>query len=260
MSYSSNETVQLITNEPSPIFPLILNKTNTIFVGPTMAGKTVFVRMLLNNIDQFFGGDNSNDTTGYQIPAIYVFTAPQSSQQWSERTLKINNTLLKIPSNINLIVETKLENIISELNSGNFERGSIVILDDIIAHLGNKLFVKALINHMAVNAHHRDLYNLVLVQEFFGKGKEMVEFRRQIHNYVLFKQNSRATKDVLSNITRETQLAEQVFSIATSQPQRPLCIMETRPDKEMLCYAGTEGLITLAVKEGTTIKLTPVHL
>lgn len=230
--------------EDTPVLPVFLRRTNTIISGPTSSGKTVFLKKVLAS-EECFGGKTTNGDDVYEIPKVYVLTAPQSAESWK----KVDKT----------VVISDLPSIEQIMMQGAFDAGSVVVIDDMMSNFTDKTFVKALAHHVSVNTHHRDLYTFILTQDFFHGDTKTI--RRNVNNFVLFKQNARGLRDTFSNLAKgaeESRLLMSMYEFAVGKPYRPLVLCVERPSQDVLAYAGLDGILTTVSKTDGNISLSPV--
>ncbi len=233
-----------------PVYPRFQNRTNTMIIGPTTTGKTFMLQKILQAGSKYFSGSgvSAEPENGF-FDLVYVLATGKSAEDWRE---------FECPFDMQ-IIDSESE-IINALNTGDFVRGSIVIIDDMISRFNDKKYVKALVNHFCVTTHRADLWTFLLTQHFFAGDTPV--WRNNTQNYIVFRNRKKPVSDLLNNLFPKENIeqARSMFDLATSANFRPLVIINRRPKGDFYFYAGLDGLIVDAEKEGQTLTVAPISI
>lgn len=139
----------------APLFSLHISN-NMLISGPTSSGKTTFIKDIFLN--------KAIDLT--DIQRVLIFTKTQSSDIWADI-----KKLLKIP--------VTFFNSISDIEK-KIMPFSIVVVDDFMTDASSNKTLRATFNDLfTVWAHHKNLINIITLQNLFYDGFRTIRLNSQ---------------------------------------------------------------------------------
>ncbi len=182
-----------------------------LIIGPTMSGKTIFTKTLIENADKLI----------YPRPQRIVWCYGEFQPLYEE--------IMKINSNIEFV-----EGFPDELyESFSPSINNLLILDDLMAELGSD---KRLANLFTKGSHHRNLSIIHIQQNLFPKSKDSRTISLNSHYLVVFK-NPRDSAQIMQlgkqMFPRNSQHLLNAYKDATSVPHGYLLVdlKQSTPEK-----------------------------
>ena len=177
-------------------FPRFQHPCSILMAGPSMSGKSYFLRDLLNNRDKMFSPPPDK--------VIWFYGIQQKLYEEIENVTFVEG----FPSNYQEYIG---------LNS-------LIILDDLMTEMGSD---KRLTQLFTKGSHHLNLSVIFITQNLFHKGKEMRDVSLNCQYLILFK-NRRDMSQVMhiakQLYPRRTKFFQEVYEDATKKPYSYLLV------------------------------------
>lgn len=177
-----------------------------IVSGPTGSGKTYWIKKLINNADK------------------YCLPAPTKIHYFYGEYQPIFSSM----QNVNFI-QGLPENLMQKFDGIEPEW---IIIDDLMIEAGNSKLISEMFTK---GSHHRNLSVILILQNFFSRGKEMRNITLNAQYLVLFKNPRDQT--IVTNIARQmlpgkTKKLQAIYEDATRKPFSYL-FLDLKPDTPM---------------------------